>query len=159
MEHIKDDTIHLGSITHSCPIDWRTKEPVIVNATHQWFIDIVGIRDTALTEIDQVKIFTTAAEEKNSDQLALKIKQRPYWCISRQRVWGTPIPVFYRKDTEEVITSDNIVKHINSLLQENGNIDFWWSKDVKDLIPESELKQLNLQADDIVKGSVSGESI
>lgn len=89
LEYVKDDTIHLSEITHSCPIDWRTKKPVIINATHQWFVNIEDIRDIALNEIEKINICTTSSNEKRKDnQLTQKIRQRPYWCISRQRVWG-----------------------------------------------------------------------
>lgn len=160
LQHVENDVIKLGSLTHSCPIDWRTKQPVIINATHQWFIDISAIRDSALTEIEKIQIFTTNGVEKAKDHpLSQRIKQRPYWCISRQRVWGTPIPVFYRKDTDQVITSENIIKHLQGLLAKNGNIDFWWSKEVGDLIPLDELERLNLTVDDIKKGNVSSERI
>lgn len=89
LEHVKNDTIHLSEITHSCPIDWRTKKPVIINATHQWFVNIEDIRNTALNEIEKINICSTSSSEKGKEnQLTQKIKQRPYWCISRQRAWG-----------------------------------------------------------------------
>lgn len=89
LEYVKDDTIHLSETIHSCPIDWRTKKPVIINATHQWFINIEDIRDAALNEIEKIHICSTSFSEKHKEnQLSQKIRQRPYWCISRQRVWG-----------------------------------------------------------------------
>lgn len=160
LEHVKDDTIHLSEITHSCPIDWRTKKPVIINATHQWFVNIESIRDTALNEIEKITICTTSLSEKpNTHQLSQKVRQRPYWCISRQRVWGTPIPVFYRKDTEHVVITEGIVKHLNKLLSRNGTIDFWWEMDVAELIPQEEFNKLNLSPADVVKGKVCTKSI
>lgn len=155
LEHVEKDTIYLGEITHSCPIDWRTKKPVIINATHQWFINIEEIRDSAIREIEKISICTTSSiEQRKENQLSQRIQQRPYWCISRQRVWGTPIPVFYRKGTDEVVISEGIIKHLHDMLGKNGTIDFWWEKDVTDLIPQQEFDKLNLAPDDVIKGQV-----
>lgn len=95
-----------------------------------------------------------STEKRSENQLSQKIQQRPYWCISRQRAWGTPIPAFYRKDTGEVIVSENIVNHLMALLQKHGNMDFWWKADINELIPDSELEHLGCTADDIIKGNV-----
>lgn len=156
LENIKSDTLHLGTILHKYPIDWRTKKPVIIYPTHQWFINTESIRDDAIAEIQKIKIYpSTASDQKKDNQLIQKVRQRSYWCVSRQRAWGTPIPVFYRKDTDEVIITKKIIEHLCSLLESDGNIDYWWEKDVKDLIPLEALQEINLQSDDVVKGNVS----
>lgn len=152
LDHVKDNIIHLDTITHSCPIDWRTKQPVIINASYQWFINIGAIRDLALKQLENIDVLNSGGRNRN--QLALLLQQRPYWCISRQRVWGVPIPVFYRKDTKEPITSAKIIKHLTDLLNKHGSMDFWWQQNVGDLIPAEELERLNCDIDDIVKGNV-----
>lgn len=152
LDRVAADTVHLDTITHSCPIDWRTKQPVIINASHQWFINIGAIRDQALARLDDVNVVSSAG--KRSNQLVLMLQQRPYWCISRQRVWGVPIPVFYRKDTDQPITSPPIIDHLTALLNDSGSMDFWWQKDVHDLLPAGEAERLGCDIDNIVKGNV-----
>lgn len=152
LNHVKSHTIHLDKITHSCPIDWRTKQPVIINASYQWFLNIAEVRDLALEQLEQVDVINSSGQ--NVNQLKLLLQKRPYWCISRQRVWGVPIPAFYRKDNNETITSNRIISHLTELLMKNGSMDFWWKLDVKDLLPADELQRLGGDVDNIVKGNV-----
>lgn len=151
LEHISADIIHRGTIQHSYPIDWRTKKPVIINATYQWFINVEALKDKAVEEVGKIRFFPNDNRKK---MLIESVRSRPYWCISRQRVWGTPIPVFYHKDTGKVILNKEIVTHLNKLLADNGNIDFWWSKNVDELVPKNVLEGLNLESKDLIKGHV-----
>lgn len=157
LEQIASDIIHLGTIRHSYPIDWRTKEPVIISATHQWFIRTDAIEEDAINAIETVKFYPAAKNDKK--YLAQMIRSRPYWCVSRQRSWGTPIPVFYHMETGAVVLTKEIIDHLNSLLDVHGTVDFWWTKSVEELIPNEILKKLNLNAEDIVKGQVSSQVI
>lgn len=77
---------------------------------------------------------------------------------SNVQIKSSPIPVFYRKDTEQVIITEGIVKHLNELLSKYGTVDFWWEKDVAELIPQQEFDNLNLSPADVVKGKVIQKS-
>lgn len=147
--------MHLGKVSTSCPIDWRTKKPVIVSASNQWFINIEKLKAAASNEISNVNIYPITTGENSKKLLRNQVETRPYWCISRQRAWGTPIPVFYSKKTGEPISHKGITEFLCSELKTQGNIDFWWTRGVSELIPEKVLKELNMNADDIEKGKVN----
>ena len=129
---------------HSYPYDWRTKKPVILRGSKQWFIDTKHLQSNALEVIqNQVKV-----EPSNMFQgFESILKSRPYWCISRQRVWGVPIPIFEDKDGE-VIVNHEIIEKLCSLVENNGDMDFWWT-----MSPEEILEDINMaNKENLTKG-------
>ena len=121
------------NITHSYPHCWRCKKPVIFRATPQWFIsmDKTGLRQKALKEIDSVTWIPSWGRER----IYGMIENRPDWCVSRQRSWGVPIPVFYCEACGEVHVTSESVEKIFNLFKEYG-ADIWFDWAAKDLLPE-----------------------
>ena len=123
--------LKLEFITHSYPHDWRTKKPIIFRATSQWFCSIDPIRERLLDVIDNEIAFHT---EWGKKRLRNMIEDRGDWCISRQRVWGVPIPIFYNEDGSEILDYD-VMMHVASLFREYGS-NVWFTREAKDLLPK-----------------------
>ena len=115
---------------HKYPYDWRTKKPVIVRATEQWFASVEGFRDQALKAIKSVKWIPASRENR----ITAMVQERSDWCISRQRNWGVPIPVFYDTETGEVLLTEETVAHIREIFREQGS-DAWWELSIEQLLP------------------------
>ena len=117
--------------THSYPHCWRCKSPIIFRATPQWFCSVESFKDEAVAACDNVKWLPTWGK----DRMVAMIRDRADWCISRQRRWGLPIPVFYCKDCGKPVCTDETIAKISKLFGEFGS-NVWFEKDADELVPE-----------------------
>ena len=113
--------------THRYPYDWRTKKPVLIRATAQWFADVSSIRDGALESLKSVNFLPTTGKTR----LTSFVANRSEWCISRQRAWGLPIPALYHDQTGEAVLTDASIGHIIKVIEHRG-IEAWWSDHPRD---------------------------
>jgi isoleucyl-tRNA synthetase len=115
-----------GKLVHSYPHSWRSKAPLVHRATPQWFISMEshGLRKKALKAIEDTKFYPS----KGRERIKSMIEARPDWCVSRQRVWGVPLPIFIHKKTKEVLVDDNVIENIASIYEKEGS-DCWFSDD------------------------------
>ena len=117
--------------THSYPHCWRCKSPIIFRATPQWFCSVESFKDEAVAACDNVKWLPAWGK----DRMVAMIRDRADWCISRQRRWGLPIPVFYCKDCGKPVCTDETIAKISKLFGEFGS-NVWFEKDADELVPE-----------------------
>lgn len=128
----KGALLHSENISHSYPCCWRHKTPVIFRATPQWFIgmDINGLRSQSLSEIKGVKWIPGWGEAR----ITAMVENRPDWCISRQRTWGTPMSLFVHKETQELHPRTlELMEAVAKRVEEHG-IQAWWDLDPRDLL-------------------------
>src|SRR5690554_1155130 len=125
----KNSLLKSEKVTHTYPHDWRTKKPVIYRATPQWFASIEDLKADMLEAIKHVNWIPKWGELRLSNM----VKDRKEWCISRQRVWGVPIPVFYAEDGTEILDKQ-VILHVADIFEKHGS-DAWWTMTAKELLP------------------------
>lgn len=137
-----------GDLVHSYPHSWRSKAPLVHRATPQWFIsmDSHKLRDKALKAIDETTFFPS----KGKERLKAMIQTRPDWCVSRQRVWGVPLPIFIKKKTNEILVDGEVNENIAKIYEKEGS-DCWFSDNPQKFLGEKYRAEEYEKISDIVE--------
>ena len=135
----KGTLLLMENYQHRYPYDWRTKKPTIFRATKQWFASVEGFRTSALDAINKVEWMPKSGKKR----IHSMVVGRGDWCISRQRSWGVPIPVFYHKNGKDILLNKDTINHIQELFKEFG-ADIWWSWKEDQLLPKKYHKEVDL---------------
>jgi len=122
-----------GKLTHSYPHSWRSKAPLVHRATPQWFISMEshGLRSKAIKAIDKTAFYPS----KGKERLKSMIETRPDWCVSRQRVWGVPLPIFVSKKDGNVLVDEEVIENIAKIYEKEGS-DCWFSDEPQRFLGE-----------------------
>ena len=136
LEHIKESGHLMGvqHITHQYPHCWRCHNPIIFRATEQWFCSIDAFKEDVYNAIDSVHWQPAWGH----DRMAGMVRDRSDWCISRQRVWGVPIPVFYCKKCGKYHITDASIKAVSDLFRKEGS-DAWYKYEANEILPKTEV--------------------
>ena len=137
-----------GELVHSYPHSWRSKAPLVHRATPQWFIsmDSHKLRQKALKAIDE----TTFYPSKGKERLKSMIETRPDWCVSRQRVWGVPLPIFVNKKTNKILVDDEVFENIAKIYENEGS-DCWFSDEPQKFLGKKYNSEDFIKLSDIVE--------
>ena len=137
-----------GTLVHSYPHSWRSKAPLVHRATPQWFISMEShkLRKKALDSIDKTAFYP----EKGKARIRAMIETRPDWCISRQRSWGVPLPIFVNKKTNEPLRDSGVVENIAKIYEKEGS-DCWFYDDPQKFLGKKYKKEDYIKSNDIVE--------
>ena len=137
-----------GKLTHSYPHSWRSKAPLIHRATPQWFISMEShkLRNIALKAIDETKFYP----RRGKIRIRSMIETRPDWCVSRQRVWGVPLPIFVSKKTGEPLKDLEVIENIAKIYEKEGS-DCWFSDNPQRFLGKKYNKEDFIKSNDIVE--------
>ena len=137
-----------GKLTHSYPHSWRSKAPLVHRATPQWFISMEShkLRNIALKAIDETKFYP----RRGKVRIRSMIETRPDWCVSRQRVWGVPLPIFISKKTGEPLKDLEVIENIAKIYEKEGS-DCWFSDNPQRFLGKKYNKEDFIKSNDIVE--------
>ncbi|KAJ7136038.1 tRNA synthetases class I-domain-containing protein [Mycena epipterygia] len=135
--------VKIQRIKHRYPYDWRTNQPIIMTSTSQWFANLDDIKADALAALETVSFFPPVSRTR----LTAFVQLRSEWCISRQRVWGVPIPALYHIPTDKAVLDSPTLEHILAILDEKG-VEYWWEGPVEEFVPPS-LREAGVAVDEV----------